>query len=226
MAIIAIANGEWRSAFVWMVVAVGVDGMDGMLARRVGVESKTPDFDGALLDNLVDYLTYVVVPAFFFVRSEVLPEAWRLPAAAAICLASAYQFCHKDAKTRDHFFRGFPSYWNIVALYCHYLELEPVVNLTVLLGLVLLVFVPLKWIYPSRMTRWRTRTLSLTLIWCLMIVTVLWLDTAEASSGSMLLISRLSMFYVAYYVLASLFLGRARAELSAEALAVLQAGPR
>ena len=126
----ATAAGDYRAAFLWMIAATAVDGVDGWLARLARVGERAPGVDGGRLDDIVDYLTYVVAPAFLLARSGLLPGlGW--PAAAAMLLSSAYGFSRVDSKTPDHFFTGFPSYWNIVALYLYVLGLSPALNAAV-----------------------------------------------------------------------------------------------
>jgi len=161
LALLAVIQHEWKLMIVWMVASMLVDGLDGFLARRADTKTYAAKFDGALMDNIIDYFTYVVVPALFLFESDVLPPGWGIIGAAAILLASAFQFSQTDAKTDDHFFTGFPSYWNIVAIYALILGLNPWVNLVILLLLVALVFIPIKYVYPTRSTYLRTLTLSL-----------------------------------------------------------------
>ena len=105
----AIIDFDYRTAFVWLWIQVVVDATDGYLARLVRVRERIPWFDGAKLDDIADYLTYVFVPALFVWRGALVPNAWALPVAAAMLLSSAYGFNRNDAKTPDHFFTGFPS---------------------------------------------------------------------------------------------------------------------
>lgn len=161
LALLAVIQHEWKWMVVWMVASMMVDGLDGFLARWADTKKYAARFDGALMDNIIDYFTYVVVPALFLFESDVLPAGWGIIGAAAILLASAFQFSRTDAKTEDHFFTGFPSYWNIVAIYALVLGLNPWINLIILLLLVVLVFVPIKYVYPTRSTPFRTLTLSL-----------------------------------------------------------------
>ncbi len=112
--ILAIDESNFRLAFFLMAVTVIIDATDGALARAARVKEVIPWFDGALLDNLVDYLNYVIVPCLFLLRAGLLPPQDALWLAALPVLSSAYGFCQRDAKTADHFFLGFPSYWNIV----------------------------------------------------------------------------------------------------------------
>jgi phosphatidylcholine synthase len=165
LAILAIINQQWILAFAWMSVAILVDSVDGLLARRLRVKEAIPEFDGALLDNIVDYLNYTFVPAFFLIWSDFLPPQTGLLAASAILFSSAYQFCQSDAKTADHYFKGFPSYWNIMVYYMFILNLNAWINLAVVLLLALFVFVPIKYIYPSRTRLYQGLTLSLAAVW-------------------------------------------------------------
>jgi len=153
-----------------------VDGLDGFLARLADTKTYASKFDGALMDNIIDYFTYVVVPALFLYASDVLPSGWGIVGACAILLASAFQFSRTDAKTDDHYFTGFPSYWNIVAIYTLILGLNPWANLVILLFLVVLVFVPIKYVYPTRSTQLRTLTLVLIGIYTVMSIWALFVS--------------------------------------------------
>jgi phosphatidylcholine synthase len=203
LALEASARRDWRTALLWLGLAVVIDGVDGGLARLTRARQVLPHFDGALLDNIVDYGNYVLVPAILVLGAELVPAAWSLPAAAAICLASAYQFCQTDAKTADHYFKGFPSYWNIVVLYLFALKLRPAVNLAVILGLIVLVFMPWKFVYPSRTVPWRRLTLVLTVCWGGMLAMILW----QFPDAPRWLVG-ISLLYVAYYFAVSLTLSR------------------
>ncbi len=167
----AIHEERWLIAFWLMGAAVLVDGIDGTLARRFKTKTLASKVDGAMLDNIVDFLNYVIVPGFFLIEAELLPPLVRLPLAGLITLCSAYQFCQVDAKTDDHFFKGFPSYWNIVVFYLFLWQLQPLYNALILAFLCVLVFLPIKYIYPSRMEYLserqilRTGMLGLTLLW-------------------------------------------------------------
>ncbi|MCX6068931.1 MAG: CDP-alcohol phosphatidyltransferase family protein [Chloroflexi bacterium] len=168
LALLAVFHHEWRMAILWMVLAMVVDGFDGMLARWAQVSKYSPNIDGALLDNMLDYLNYVVVPALFLVESNILPYGFKLVIASAILLTSAYQFTQVDAKTdetNDYFFKGFPSYWNVVVLYMLVMGLNPWLNLAFLVLFNIMVFVPIKYIYPTRNMRLRSLTLILSYLY-------------------------------------------------------------
>lgn len=192
------AAGHTRAAFLWLALAVLVDATDGWAARRARVAERLPWFDGALLDNLVDYTTYVFVPVLLMRNLQLVPEAWSLPAGAAILLASAYGFSRRDAKTDDHFFTGFPSYWNIVVFYLWLARWPAMANLAILLGLVVLVFVPIRWVYPSRTEPMRRVTLSLGAVWT---VQVGWMLVQAPDVSARLLVW--SLVFPGYYAILS-----------------------
>ena len=201
LAILAIFQNAWHEALVWMAVAVVVDGVDGTFARRINGKAVLPDFDGALLDQVIDFLNSVVVPALFLYRSEMLPERLALSCAVTMVLASSYQFCHVQAKTPDNYFRGFPSYWNITVFYLLVLELSAWWNLAIVAILTLLIFIPIKYIYPTRTHRFHRLTMPLTLIWGAAVIVVV----ARPDAAPTWLIWG-SLFYVVYYAALSLYI--------------------
>ena len=160
--VLAAIDGEVVTA-LWLVLAtLFVDGTDGMLARRFRVKQTIPWFDGARLDDIVDYLSYVFAPVVLLWTSGHLPggaPGWVL--AALPLLASSYQFCRVDAKTSDHFFLGFPSYWNVVAFYAIVLDIGPTGVGIALAVLTVLVFVPVRYVYPSRTKLLRSLNVAL-----------------------------------------------------------------
>jgi phosphatidylcholine synthase len=173
LSLAAITQEQWKIAFVYMMVATAIDGIDGTLARKFRVKIVLPGFDGTLLDNLVDYFTFVIVPAVFIYMSGILPGQFAFAGAAAICLVSAYQFCQVDAKTGDHFFKGFPSYWNVVALYLYFFQASPWINFAILAVFAVLVFIPIRYVYPTRTERFRKTTLTFSLVWAAAMLFVL-----------------------------------------------------
>ena len=201
LALTRIFYDRYGDAFFWLAIAVIIDATDGVLARRLNVAARLPGFNGATLDHTVDYLTYVFVPAFFVWHALLVPERWSMPAVAAMLLSSAYGFNRRDAKTADHFFTGFPSYWNIVVFYLYVAGWTPVVNLGLLLLLCALVFVPLRYIYPSRTPLLRVVTVLLGIAWgALMMVLI-----SQAPDVSRPILW-LSMLFPAYYAILSLSL--------------------
>ena len=166
LAILSIFEENYKLMILYMIIAMLVDGFDGTLARWADVKTYAKGVDGALLDNILDYQNYVVVPALFLVLNPViLPESMRLLAAGSILLTSAYQFTQTDAKTDDHHFKGFPSYWNVAAIYMLLMNLPQWVNFGFLILFNIMVFIPIKYIYPSRNSYLRTLTLVLTYLY-------------------------------------------------------------
>jgi phosphatidylcholine synthase len=169
-----VVEGDYRRAFFWLGVQIAVDATDGVLARAMRVSEVTPHFDGGKLDDIVDYLTYVFVPALFVWRAALVPASWTIVVAGAMLLSSAYGFNRSDAKTTDYFFTGFPSYWNIVVFYLLVAGLAPAVNGGILLVLAALVFVPVKYVYPSRTPELQWLTNVLGVIWGVLMLVMLW----------------------------------------------------
>lgn len=143
---------EYIFALWLMALTVFIDAVDGSLARLVRVKIVLPKIDGALLDNIMDYLNYVITPCFFLlVRPDMIPPSYSVPLIAAITITSAYQFCQSDAKTPDHFFKGFPCYWNIAIFYMFIFNTSMTLNAILLTLFCVLIFVPVKYVYPSRL---------------------------------------------------------------------------
>lgn len=194
--------GEVRTVLWLFLAAMVVDGSDGFLARRFRVKEVMPEIDGALLDNIVDYITYAFVPMLLLWANGYLPAG----AAGAVCasvpaLASCYQFTRTDAKTEDHFFLGFPSYWNIVAFYVIVADLSTTVTVALLAVCSILVFVPVKYVYPSRTVTLWTANMTLAALWLVLYAVLTW----QFPEPSVALIG-LSLIYVVYYVAVSLWL--------------------
>ena len=192
---------NFRAAFIYLIVATIVDATDGLLARALRVKERLPHFDGARLDDIVDYLTYVFVPVLIVWQAQLVPVAF--PVCAAMLIASAYGFGQADAKVNagDHFFTGFPSYWNIVVIYLYVWQLAPAVNAAILLVLSLLVFVPIRYVYPSRTTAFKMPTLVLGTIWALLLAWMVW--RLPATDGPWMV---MSLVFPVYYVGLSLWL--------------------
>jgi phosphatidylcholine synthase len=200
-ATVAAINGRFRDAFLFLVASTFVDATDGMLARAAGIPAATPNFDGARLDDIIDYLTFVFVPMLILYLAGNLPETWGFVVVAAVLLSSGYGFASLDAKTSDYFFTGFPSYWNIVALYLHAAGTPDLFNAALLLALVVMVFVRIGYVYPSRTPVLRGLTNVLGAAWAVMMLGVVWL---LPDVPRWLLI--VSMFFPVYYTVLSFWL--------------------
>jgi phosphatidylcholine synthase len=198
----AIFEYRFRDAFFWLGAAIVIDASDGLLARAADVKGRLPWFNGAKLDDIVDYLTYVFVPAVFVWRSLLVPDTWAVPVASAVLLSSAYGFNQDAAKTSDHFFTGFPSYWNIVVFYLFVIDGPQTVNAIVLLALAVMVFVPIRYLYPSRTPHWRAATVVLGIAWGITLLVMVW----QLPVVSPVLL-RGSLIFPIYYVVLSLVVG-------------------
>jgi phosphatidylcholine synthase len=198
---LAIDESNFRLAFLLMAVTIIIDATDGALARAARVKEVIPWFDGSLLDNIVDYLNYVIVPCLFLLRANLLPSQDALWLAALPVLSSAYGFCQRDAKSADHFFLGFPSYWNIVFFYLYALKTAVWINAFLIVVLSALVFAPLRFIYPSRTPRFRA---SINILGALWGAAVLYLIHRLPNPPGWLLLA--SLMFPAYYTTLSLWL--------------------
>ncbi len=205
--LVAAYNGNAVAALWLMFATLIIDSTDGLLARRYRVKELLPSFDGSLLDNIVDYMTYVLAPILLLWTAGYLPDGnLGVFLAALPILASSYQFCRVDAKTgdgvqTDHFFLGFPSYWNIVAFYVIVFGLDPGAVGALLLVCSLLVFVPIRYVYPSRTVAFRKLTITFTALWLLSYVAIL-VQMPDPDP----ILRTLSLLYLVYYFGLSLYI--------------------
>ena len=174
LALLAAVQENWPVMFLWLVVAFAVDGIDGPLARHYDVKTNAPRFDGALLDLIIDYLTYVFIPAFALFQSGLLPGWTGWVAIIVITFASAMYFADNRMKTGDNSFQGFPGCWNMLVLVFFALQPATWVILMLVSGLALAMFLPLKFIHPVRTARWRVVSLPVALIWTICAATSAW----------------------------------------------------
>ena len=165
LALLATVDGKIPEAFLWLAFALFVDGVDGTLARAVNVKQNTPEIDGAILDNIIDYLNYVVVPVFIFYSLGMAPEQYLLLSCIAILLVSCFTFINTNIKTDDFYFSGFPAIWNIVVLYFYILESSEFTNFIFVILFCVLTFIPFKYVHPFRVVEFRKITLMITSIW-------------------------------------------------------------
>jgi phosphatidylcholine synthase len=205
LALVAAIHGDARTSLLWLVAATFIDATDGVLARIADVARTAPAIDGARLDDIVDYVTYVVVPGVLVWRLDLLPPAAAPWVIGATLVASALGFVRRDAKTDDHLFTGFPSYWNIVAVYLIALRPAPPVAAAILLLLAVLVFVPIRYVYPSRTVTLRPVTLALGGLWAIAFLALIW----QLPDPPAWLVWA-SLGYLAYYLALSLWLTAAR----------------
>jgi phosphatidylcholine synthase len=200
---VAIVEGGpegFRWAFALMLAACLVDSTDGSLARRLHVKELLPNFDGAKLDDIIDFLTFTSLPLALVWRAGLLDSHAQWVLVVAL-VASAYGFCQVPAKTTDGYFVGFPSYWNIVAFYLYVLQFPSTLAATFILGLALLTFVPSYYMYPSRGATLSRTTNFLGGVWVVQLVWLLW--ALPAADQQRYYLALASLFYPAYYVVVS-----------------------
>ncbi|MBW0156895.1 CDP-alcohol phosphatidyltransferase family protein [Sedimentimonas flavescens] len=176
LAMLAAVEEKWSLMFLWLVAALFVDGIDGPLARRYDVKRNWPIYDGVLMDLIIDYLTYVFIPAYALFKSGLLPGWTGWLAIIAITYASVIYFADTRMKTKDNSFSGFPACWNMVVLVLFALKPGYWITLGVVLALALAMFFPLKFIHPTRTERWRALSLPMALAWTIFAGWAAWVD--------------------------------------------------
>ena len=165
LAIISIFNNDQTGSFLWLGLALLVDGLDGAIARKIGVIDKAPNIDGSTLDNLIDYLNYVIIPSLMIYWFQMVPNGWEIIISAGIFAVSLYTFANINMKTEDYYFSGFPALWNIVVLYFYILNTNQYINLIIIIFLSILTFIPIKFVHPLRVKKLRNITIFCTIIW-------------------------------------------------------------
>lgn len=176
LAMLAAVQAKWDLMFLWLVVAFAVDGIDGPLARKYDVKQYAPQFDGVLLDLIIDYLTYVFIPAFALFASGLLPGWTGWFAIIMITFTSAMYFADTRMKTKDNSFSGFPGCWNMLIIVIFAIEPNFWISMALITALAIAMFLPLKFIHPVRTERWRTMSLPIALAWTFFAGWAAWVD--------------------------------------------------
>ena len=176
LAMLAAIDLKWDLMFLWLVVAFAVDGIDGPLARRYHVKHYASAFDGVLLDLIIDYLTYVFIPAFALFKSDLLPGWTGWFAIIVITFASAMYFADTRMKTKDNSFSGFPGCWNMMVLVMFAIKPDFWIILSLVTILSVAMFLPLKFIHPVRTERWRMMSLPMAFAWTFFAGWAAWVD--------------------------------------------------
>jgi phosphatidylcholine synthase len=179
LAVMAIEAEAWRLCLLWLLVALAVDGVDGSLARWANTKERAGRVDGDILDLVIDYLSYVFVPTIFMWKAGFFPEPLVVPLVAAIQLSSLYLFARTDMKTKDNYFRGFPSLWNVVAFYLYVGGATPEVGAIAVAFFALLTFAPVHFVHPFRVTDYGKVLPLLALAWAAATVALLWPGWSE-----------------------------------------------
>jgi phosphatidylcholine synthase len=164
-ALLAATHGDWPLMFLFLGVALVIDAVDGPLARALNVAEVLPNWSGETLDLVVDYTTYVFVPAYAVAAGHLMPDTLAIPSAAAIAITGTLYFANRKMKTSDNFFRGFPAVWNLVAFYLLLLRPPPAIAAGMVALFAVLTFVPIRFIHPFRVRRLRTVTVALLTLW-------------------------------------------------------------
>jgi phosphatidylcholine synthase len=178
-AMLAAVEGDWNLMFLWLVVALIVDGVDGPLARRFDVKTNWPTYDGVLMDLIIDYITYVFIPAFALFKSGLLPGWTGWIAIIAIVYGSVVYFADTRMKTKDKSFAGFPACWNMVVLVLFATQPSQAIILATVMLLTITMFTNLKFIHPVRTTRWYPVSLTVCTLWIIFAGWAAWTDFTE-----------------------------------------------
>ncbi|GIZ13877.1 phosphatidylcholine synthase [Pseudomonas sp. NCCP-436] len=165
LALLAVLEGQPQQCLLWLGLALLVDGLDGSLARRYDVKSVLPHFDGSTLDLVIDYLTYVFIPAIFLYRFIPLPDYTPLFAVGLILVSSLFCFCNLNMKSQDNYFVGFPAAWNVVVLYFYILDIQPWVALGTIVLLAGLTLTKMKFLHPFRVRQFMPLNILVTFVW-------------------------------------------------------------
>ncbi|RJE79499.1 phosphatidylcholine/phosphatidylserine synthase [Paracoccus sp. JM45] len=181
LAMLAAANADWAIMFLWLVAAFVVDGIDGPLARRYDVKKNWAAYDGVLMDLIIDYLTYVFIPAFALFQSGLLAGWMGWVANIVIVFGSVVYFADTRMKTKDNSFAGFPGCWNMVVLVLFAVQPHWTVSLAIVLILSIAMFTNIKFIHPVRTERWRAISLPVAILWVLFAGRAAWVGFHPSS---------------------------------------------
>ena len=190
VALVYAVQGQWPAMFLCFGIALVVDGVDGTIARRLGVAKLLPRWSGDVLDLVVDFVTYVFVPAYAIVAGGLLPRLLTLPAGVVIVVTGALYFADRDMKTADNYFRGFPALWNAAAFYLFLLRPTPLLAAAAIVLLAGLTFVPFKFLHPMRVARLRAVNIAAVMLWAVLALIAIWrdLDPGPWVTGSLVVI--------------------------------------
>ncbi|TRC99685.1 phosphatidylcholine/phosphatidylserine synthase [Mesorhizobium sp. WSM4303] len=166
LSLVAASEERWTAMFWWLGLALFVDGIDGPIARKLEVKEILPTWSGELLDNIIDYVTYVLIPAFALYQRGFMGEKLSFLSAAIIVVSSAIYYADTGMKTKENFFKGFPVVWNMVVFTLFVIEPGQWVSFGVVVAAGILTFVPINFIHPVRVVRLRPINLGMTLLWC------------------------------------------------------------
>jgi phosphatidylcholine synthase len=173
-ALLAAVREQWALMFLLLGGALIVDAVDGPLARRFKVAEVLPRWSGEVLDLVIDFTTYVFVPAYAVAASGLMPQPWSILAGAAIAVTGALYFADRNMKTAGNYFRGFPAVWNVIAFYLLLLRPEPLIAAALVALFAVLTFVPVRFVHPLRVQRLRGVTVALLALWAVLALAAVW----------------------------------------------------
>ena len=165
MALIFATGGHWEAMFFCLGLALIVDGVDGPLAREFRVAEVLPRWSGDTLDLVVDFVTYVFVPAYAIAASGLMPEFFAIPAGMIVVVTGAIYFADRRMKTEDNYFRGFPAVWNLAAFYLYVLQPPEWIAAAGVVVLAVVSFMPIRFLHPLRVRQWRWLNIALLALW-------------------------------------------------------------
>jgi len=197
MALLAAVASRWSLMFAWLGLALIVDAADGTIARRLHVAERLPRWSGETLDLVVDFVTYVFVPAYAIVSSGVMPSVAAVPAAIVIVVTSGLYFADRRMKTADNYFRGFPALWNLAAFYLLLLRPDPWIGFAFVVVLAAMTFVPIPFVHPFRVARLRLLNTVLLGLWAVLAAIAVWRELAPALWVTVMLVALLLYFFLA-----------------------------
>ncbi|WKC85184.1 phosphatidylcholine synthase [Borreliella lusitaniae] len=201
--IISIVNGDYSLLLKLTAIGLIIDGIDGTMARKLKVKELIPEIDGALLDNITDYINYTFIPVIFFYLGEFIQEKYKVAICIGILLSSAYQFSRTDAKTNDNYFRGFPSLWNLFVILNIIFKIGQITNFIAISICIIISFIPIKFIYPSKTKELRKITIPITILSFLIFAVSIF---SKLSTTTLKITKTVIIFYFAYLALASIYL--------------------
>ncbi len=196
LALIAVSRGNAVAMFWWLGLALFVDGIDGTLARRFQVAERLPRWSGEVLDFVVDFTTYVFVPAYAITASGLLPEALAAPLGILIVVTSAIYFADREMKTADNYFRGFPALWNAATFYLYLWKPSPSVAAFAMIALAAMTFLPVRFIHPLRVASLRTVSLLALILWAILAMAALFRNL-DPGLGIAVALTGLGLYFMA-----------------------------
>jgi phosphatidylcholine synthase len=195
LALIAAVHANWPRMFVWLGIALVIDGVDGSFARRLRVADVLPRWSGDVLDLVVDILTYVFVPAYAIAASGLLPGSVATPLGLVVVVTGSLYFADRLMKTSDYYFRGFPALWNVAAFYLFLIKPTPWLGALAVAVLAVLTFVPIHVVHPVRILHLRALTIAALVAWTLLALVAVW-QNLDPGFWTVAALSGLAIYFV------------------------------